>query len=377
MEKKTKRTLFFIASGVLLFAILMNFGHILRFFDALLGIVFPVVLGFIIAFILNVPMRGFEKLITKLTAKFKRKPKDGLVRAISLLLTILVVLLVVFVISALLIPKLADSIIGLFELIRERLPIWAEKLSEYNINTEKLMESFSDIEAQDIINNLTSGAGVMLSSAFSVVTSTVSGIAKFFISIIIAVYVLLSKKDLERHSKRLVCAHIKEPVCKYVLKISSMINETYTKFLSGQCVEAIILGTLIFISFRIFNIPYAELTGLLTTVFAFVPYIGAFASCATGAFLVLITAPEKVIIAIIVYIVVQFIETQLIYPHVVGHSVGLSPLWTLVAVVLGGSLMGFIGMIFFIPLTSVVFTLIKLYTKHVEKKKTLEKQAET
>ncbi len=369
MDKKTKQNLFFITFGVALFAMLMNLDHIATFLSHTLDIAFPVVLGFIIAFILNVPMRGFEKLICKLTSKSKRKIKDGAVRGISLFLTVLSLLLVIFIISALLLPKIVDSVMGLVELVVEKWPEWIEKLASYNINTERIAAWFETLDFEKITENLTNGAGTILSSAMSVVTTTVSGISRFIIAVIIAIYVLISKKDLEKHTKRLINVHVKEPIGDYVLRIASMINDTYSKFLSGQCVEAVILGVLIFITYRIFNIPYAELIGLLTTVLAFIPYIGGFSACFIGAFLVLLTSPEKVIIAIIVYVVVQFIETQFIYPHVVGGSVGLSPLWTLVAVFLGGSLMGFIGMIFFIPLTAVVFTLIKGYTQHVVKKK--------
>lgn len=372
MDKKTKQNIFLITFGVFLFAVLMNLQHILGFMSYITDIIFPVVLGFIFAFILNVPMRGFEKLISKLFGKLKINIKDSVVRVVSLLLTLLVLAVVLFVLCVLLFPKIVDSVMGLVDLIIEKWPQWMKTLASYNINTDAIVAWFEKTDIEKLTENLTSGAGAVLSSAMNVVTATVSGIVRFAIAFIIAIYALLSKKSLEKHSKRLIGVHVKEPIGDYIIKIASMVNETYSKFLSGQCVEALILGTLIFISYRIFNIPYAELIGLLTTVFAFVPYIGAFSACLIGAFLVLLTAPSKVIIAIIIYIVVQFIETQFIYPHVVGGSVGLSPLWTLIAVLIGGSLMGFIGMIFFIPLTAVVFNLIKGYTEYKAKRKDLK-----
>ena len=138
-----------------------------------------------------------------------------------------------------------------------------------------------------------------------------------------------------------------------------MIRSTYTKFLTGQCVEACILGTLIFLSFTIFQLPYAVLVGVVTAICALVPYIGSFISCCLAVLLSLMVSPQKALITLIVYLVVQFIETQIIYPRVVGSSVGLSPMWTFLAVLLGGRMFGLLGMVLFIPLMSVIYTLLK------------------
>ncbi|MBQ9833501.1 MAG: AI-2E family transporter [Clostridia bacterium] len=347
----------------------MNIGYIARIVKGLFALLFPVITGFVIAFILNVPMKGFEKLLAKLTKNFKKKPNEKLIRGISLLLTILSVLLVVVLVCVMLIPEIVSSVISLYELVKEKWPEWAETLALYNIDTEHITAWFENLNIEEVVSKITSGAGTVLSSAMDIVTTTVSGIGTFFISVIIAIYVLISKKDLGRQVKKLIYTHLKDPIGDYICRIASMINETYSKFLSGQCVEACILGSLIFIFFRIFEIPYAILTGVLTAVFAFVPYVGAFLACFVGAFLVLLTEPSKVLVCIIVYLVVQFVENQFIYPHVVGNSVGLSPLWTLIAVLLGGKLMGVMGMVFFIPLTAVVITLLKAYTEHVIKAK--------
>ena len=141
--------------------------------------------------------------------------------------------------------------------------------------------------------------------------------------------------------------------------MAGLLRDTYARFLSGQCVEAIILGLLILIAFTIFRLPYAGITAMLTSICAFIPYIGAFCACGIGALLTLLAEPSKVIVCIIVYLVVQFIENQFIYPNVVGSSVGLSPLWTLIAVFVGGKLFGLLGMILFIPLAAVLYILVR------------------
>lgn len=206
------------------------------------------------------------------------------------------------------------------------------------------------------------GAGNFLSSALGIATSTISIIVNCFFSLVIALYILLSKKTLGRQCKKLLYVHVRKPIADCIYHVATLISKTYSKFLSGQCIEAIILGVLIFISFTIFRIPYAVLIAVLTGVLSFIPYIGAFFACFIGAVLVLMVNPLQALLSIIVYQVVQFIENQFIYPHVVGGSVGLAPLWTLVAVLIGGNLFGILGMIFFIPLVAVLYQLVKEYT---------------
>ena len=174
----------------------------------------------------------------------------------------------------------------------------------------------------------------------------------------ITFYVLIGWRELSSQSKRALYAYCKESVADRICHISKLAHDTYAKFLSGQCVEVMILGTLIFLSFSVAGIPYAGLTAVLTAAFAFVPYIGGFLSCAFGILFTLLAAPNKALLCFIVYQATQFVENQFIYPHVVGNSVGLSPFWTLLAVLLGGKLFGVLGMIFFIPLMALVSQLL-------------------
>ena len=157
-------------------------------------------------------------------------------------------------------------------------------------------------------------------------------------------------------------AHLAPRHASRIRHVAALATDTYSKFLSGQCLEACILGTLIFIAFSLFRLPYAGLIGFLTAVFAFVPYVGAFASCAIGAFLTLLASPGQAIICVIVYLAVQFVENQFIYPHVVGSSVGLSALWTLLAALVGGKLFGIVGIVFFIPIVAVLYELVRQWT---------------
>lgn len=372
MDKKLKHNFLLVAFGVALYAILMNIGAVYGVLGKILQLSLPVVIGFVLAFILNVPMKGFEKLFSKLFKKSKKEPKKKAISIISLCLTLICVIFVIAIIATMLIPELISSIESLYRLVAKKAPEWIEMLKSYDIDTTKLSEWFSSLNFESLISKVTNSAGTIITSVVGFASSAVSGVTQFLISVIIAIYILLSKDKLSNQIKILIDAHLKKKTADKIYHICSLVNNTYSKFLSGQCIEACILGVLIFISFTVFRIPYASLIGVLTAVCAFVPYIGAFASCFIGAFLILLVNPSQVIICVIVYLVVQFIENQFIYPNVVGNSVGLSPLWTLIAVLIGGSLMGLFGMIFFIPLCAVLITLLKEHTNRViEKKKTL------
>lgn len=371
MDKKFRQNLLLITFGVLLFALVMNLSAVLGAVSEFFGLVSSVAIGFLLAFILDVPMRGFEKLITALALRSKKKkvPSVSVLRVFSLVLTLVCLLLVLVLVCTLVIPAVVDSVLSLYEVVIEKMPEWTATLAEYDINTDALTAWLNSLDLQSLIGKVSSGATSVISSVIAVVSSAVSSMASFAISFILAVYVLLAKSDLVRQSKRLMYSILKKSVADYLLHVFSLLSETFGKFLSGQCVEAVILGFLIFLANFVCGVPYAALIGVLTGVMAFVPYVGAMAACVIGAFLVAIASPDKVIVCVIVYLVVQFVESQFIYPHVVGTSVGLSPLWTLVAVLIGGNLMGLFGMIFFIPIMAVALELLRENVNSREERK--------
>lgn len=374
MDKKLKSNLILVSFGVILFAALTNLSKILDFFINIFNLTFPVTLGFMIAFVLNVPMCAIENFFTKLFFKNSEKTNKNGLRFVSLLLTVALLVVLISAVCTLIIPTIIDSTVSLYGMILRKWPQWQKILDDYNINTQSIATLLENFDLEKIMSHLTNGANTILSSAISIITSTVSSITTFSLSFIVSIYVLLCKDELCRQSTRILKAHTKDSISSNVIHVAKLTNDVFSKFLSGQCVEACILGILIFIAFTLASIPYASLIGVLTAVCAFIPYVGAFASCAIGVFLVAIAEPQKIIICIVVYLAVQFIENQFIYPHVVGTSVGLSPLWTLIAVMIGGSLLGLFGMIFFIPLTAVFFELLKENTISKEKKKQEERK---
>lgn len=355
MKMNVKSPLFLISFGVILFAGLMNFSFVLGFVNQVIRLIFPILLGMLFAFVLNVPMRGFESLLKRAFAGNKRKPEKRTIQAFSLLLTLVCILLVITIACTMAIPALVSSVKSIIPLIEKKWPEWLAILNSYEIDVTMLNEWVSGLD----IKQLTSNAGNIWSTAVSAASSTISGITNLIFGIVISIYTLLSKSRLAVQAKKLTYANFSKATADYLCYMGTLARDTYTKFLSGQCMEAIILGTLIAVAFSLFRLPYAGLIGFLTSLFAFVPYVGAFASCAIGVFLTLLVDPSRVLICIAVYMVVQFIENQFIYPHVVGSSVGLAPLWTLIAALIGGKLFGIVGIVFFIPLAAVLYILIR------------------
>lgn len=348
-----------IAFGVVLYVALMNLPAVFASLKKIADLITPLLMGGVMAFILSVPMNGFENMIRRFCSKRKKQPRERAVSGISLLLTILSLILVLFLVFYIVVPELVVSVKGIVDMVQEKWPEWAAWLNEYNINTDMLADWIETQDVQGIVLKLLNRSEGVLGTIAGTAASTISGIVTAALSLVVMFYVLLSKKELAGQCKKLLYANVKEEIADRVIRVAKLVKDTYSKFLSGQCIEAIILGVLMFLAFSLFRLPYAGLVAILTTVCAFVPYIGAFVSCGVGVFLTLLTNPIQAIICLVVYQVVQFVENQFIYPRVVGNSVGLSPLWTFVAVLLGGKLFGVMGILFFIPLTSVLYTLLR------------------
>lgn len=358
MDKETKRWMLLISFGIVLFAALMNLSVVISVVLKGVKIALPVFIGLILAFILNVPMKVFEKLFVKLKKRYPKIEKLP-VESASLAATLLCLVLVVFLIYKMVVPGIVSSILSIYNIFMTNVPKWLSWLRAQGIDTAWMTNQLASWDLNKVVSNITGNAGNVVNTVVEATTSAFSIAFNGLLGLIIAVYVLLSKRTLTRQCKKMMYAHLKEPFVDKVCYVCSMINDTYSKFFSGQCIEAVILGGLLFIGFCIFRLPYANLIAVLTAILSFIPYIGAFVSCFIGALLILMIDPWKALLSIVVYQVIQFIESQFIYPRVVGGSVGLSPLWTLIAALVGGNLFGVLGMIFAIPITAVLYVLIK------------------
>ena len=380
IENSMKQTVRVMVIGAILLAIALNIGKIGNMIGYALGLIMPVVIGAGIAFVMNVPMRGFEKLFRKLSSKMKKGISEKKITVISMWLTVICLFLVIVLVITKVVPEIVNSLISLYKVIEDAIPEMIDFL-EKNIDpkwvdvewiSEKMTEIFTETNISKMIIKLSNGAYDVLGMVFTVATTTLGTLMSIGISFIVALYMLLSKKKLALQIRKLLYAFLKKPIADKACHVGQLINDTYAKFLSGQCVEAFIIAILLFIVFTLCRLPYASLIGVLAGVLSFIPYIGSWAACAIGALLILIIDPWKALLSVIVYQVVQFLEGQLIYPRVVGSSVGLPPLYTLLAALLGGKLFGIVGVIFFIPLVAVVYVLVKEATNKRLKEKKME-----
>lgn len=361
MENRTKQNLIITATGVCLFVALMNFTAILGFGGKIVKLILPIIVGGILALFINVPMAGIEKRISGFAQKRKKKLSEKGCRIASFLITLVCILLVLALVLTLVVPEIARSVQSLYLLLETRIPEWMEYLDSNHIDAQWLEELIAeiDIDMEQMTQSISDGIDMLLAGTFHTLRSAASTAITAAFGLIIAVYMTLGKERLRRHSSRLVYAYLNPALAEKTISFCRAFGQSFANFLSGQCGEAVILGILMTVAFLIFRLPYASLVGVLTAVCAIIPYVGAFISCGVSVFLTLLVSPAMAVKCMIVYLVVQFIENQFIYPRVVGKSVGLPPLYTLVAAMIGGKLFGIMGILFFIPLAAVVLEFVK------------------
>lgn len=381
-KKSMKKIRELIVFTAILVVALWKFDTVLEGAKNVWGILFPFVLGGAIAFVINVPMSFLEK---KIFGKTKDENKVGkkLARPISLLLTIILAVGVIALVMFGVIPQLTRTMGSLMISIANFVPQMQNWIREFSHNNQDIMKLVNQVQFnQDQaikwgISILGSGAGNMMNTTMSAVGSIVSGFATFFIAFSFACYILFQKEKLHVQIRKVFFAFIPKQKAEAFLKICSLTYQTFANFLTGQCVEAVILGSMFVVTLSILKMPYALLIGTLIAFTALIPIFGAFIGCAVGCFLIFMISPKQAILFIIVFLILQQIEGNLIYPHVVGGSVGLPSIWVLAAVTIGGNLMGIVGMLIFIPLVSVLYTIFREFVYLRLKEKNIKQVTKT
>jgi len=328
------------------------------------GIITPFLAGAALAFVLNIPLCGIEKALFSKAGGRIAKWK----RPLSIILTIVTVILVFTFAVVTVVPQLAKTLVDLGNEIPAFFDRAMKELEVLFAENPQILESIGewDLETVDwksILNStvsfLKNGVGSMVLSTFNVASSIVSGVVNGFIALIFAIYILAQKEKLAGQFKKLFKAYLPEKMNSWVWKVLSLLYGNFSRFITGQCLEAVILGTMFFVAMSLFRFPYALLVGVLIAFTALIPIVGAFIGCFVGAFLILVDDPVKAIWFVVLFLVLQQMEGNLIYPHVVGGSVGLPSIWVLAAVSIGGSMFGVTGMLVFIPLVSTVYSLLR------------------
>ena len=369
-----KKWIVLVLVGVLAFWGLNNLELIFDVLGNIYRVFSPFILGFVLAYILNIPMMKVEKLLKKAIPDKYEDKYSGAIRLVSIILSILLLVLVIAFVGFLLIPELIENI----ESLMNNIPAFIEGGKDWVIN---LLDKYPDVQREIEVMFAESGnVSGIVSSIFTYiingivgfVSGFVGGFVYIFTGIIFAIYMLCQKEYLVDGIKRLVYAFADKRKANKIMDISKLTNKTFSKFISGQCVEAVILGTIMFVVCLLGRFPYALIIGVLTALTALIPIFGAFIACGVGAVLIAISNPLQALIFIAVFVIIQQIEGNVIYPKVVGKSVGLSPLWTLLAITVGGNLCGVVGMIIGLPLASVLYAIGKESIKKKLDRKDIE-----
>ena len=375
-RETVKRIKGLIVFAALVVACLWKYDVVVSVLAFIFHVIFPFVLGGAIAFILNVPMNFIQRHLFAPERVERHKIQKKIARPVSMLIVIFGVFGIVALVMFVLIPQLGDTFSNLGSSIQAFIPKvqeWAEKLFHDNKEIMTWVNSlkFDWNKIMDAgIDFFKNGAGSVLDSTITAAKSIVSGITTFFIAFVFAVYILLQKEKLGIQAKKVLFAFVRKGRAEAAMEVLSLTYNTFSNFLTGQCLEAIILGSMFVITMTLFKLPYALLVGIVIAFTALIPIFGAFIGCAVGAFLIFMVDPFKALIFVILFLILQQIEGNLIYPHVVGNSVGLPSIWVLAAVSIGGSLLGIVGMLIFIPIISVVYALFReiVYLKLRQKK---------
>lgn len=376
-EKLTPHSVFVLAVKLVAFAVLLyvtlnHFDVVLSAAKSFLALLSPLLIGALIALVLNTPMlaleRGFEWIAKKTHRRYNRRAGE----IIALLVTFLAAFLIIYTILYSIIPQIVESLKAVYNKAVANLPKlmeWINGLDKYGIDTTELNEWLTSLDintfvkkiadnTSNILEAVVTGSFSAVSSIFSGASSIISGTVTAVSAIVFAVYILSNKSRLGNQMKRLGYAYIKKETVDKLLAFCSLSAKTFSNFISGQCLESVILGLMFFIAMTVFRFDYALAVSTLITVTAIIPYIGAFLGCAFGMLLMVIDDPIRALLFLVMFLIIQQIENHLVYPRVVGGSVGLPAIWTFAAVIVGGGLCGVIGMVLFIPLFSVIYTIL-------------------
>lgn len=414
-KENTKQIIKIIVIAIVLLVALLNIEPVWNVCKTFLSILSPFICGLAIAFILNIFMRFYEEKLFKTKKKRKNNSKEitqseknnqsnnimtkasnnvinktnlekenkqnkdnkNGKRVVSIALSIITIVAVVTIIMLLIIPQFVEIIKNLII----NMPTYLESLKDWAIDLTQRVPEINNfiqniqIDTEALKNGLMNISKGVLDVTINQVSGLVSGIVNFFIAIVFAVYILANKEGLKVQAKEFIYARIPEERADYILKVSRLARDSFRSFLTGQAKEAVILGVLCTLGMLILGIPYAGPVGALTALTAFIPIVGAFIGGFVGAVLIVAVDPIKALIFILFIIVLQQIEGNLIYPHVVGKNIGLPSIWVLVAITIGGSLFGIMGMVIGLPILSIIYAIVTENTNKKLQEKGLKEEA--
>lgn len=368
-KKNMKNMMILIAFAALMLWVVFNYHVFINLVKFIFKLLLPLIIGIAISFVINVPMKQIENKIFKAE---KRKHKKFF-RALSLIISIVLIFGFVGLLMFLVVPEFIEAIINISKSITNSSSFINKLLMKLGNISPSIKNYINNINVNSIVSKYLKSSGNVFNFAISFVTNVVSRVVSFFVSFIISIYILLDKENLARQTKKILRAFFNENVVKSVVKMVKIANDTFSKFLTGQCLDACLIGFLFFIILSIVKVPYALILGVLFAFTALIPYVGAFITLVVGTTLIAVSSPIKAITYVITFFLIQQFDDNFTYPKIVGKSVGLPAIWALLAVIIGGSAFGIIGMLVSIPIASIIYGLFKDFiNERVERKNKLQ-----
>ena len=361
LEKNKKTIMQLILFTIIVIFAFINISYLWTFIKYIIAIFMPFIIGAMMAFVLNVLRNVVENKLLKKLNKKNTKTWKKLKRPVSLVTTFIIIIAIIALILGLIIPQLKNTV----ELFTENFDSYktqsVELLEKVGIEKKTINKLNNNIEniQEEATKYISKNSDKIMQTTVGVATTVAGTVTTIVLGIVFAIYILLKKEDLTRQFKKLARAYLPEKRQTTLKEISTLSNKTFGNFVSGQCIEALIIGLLCFIGMLILQIPYAPTIAVLVGFTALIPVFGAFIGTAIGAFLILMVDPTKALVFVIFIIILQQLEGNLIYPKVVGNSVGLPGIWVMVAVTVGASIGGILGMLLSVPVCSILYSILR------------------
>ncbi len=377
-SKNIKKILLIIFLSAIIFAAVFNFAGVLGVISKLVGFVTPIIIALCIAFVLNVFLTGFETKIFIFMDKSKRKFIRNLKRPICLVLTYLLALGLISLIVLVIIPDISDTI----SYIIDKLPVFVvdsrdwlvTTLQKFNVPTDEIPKIDVSTLMETLKTVFSKYSNSIVGDAINITGSVLGVVSNILFGVIVSIYVLSQKEKIGAFVKRMIDSFLPENAANVIHHISNQAFKSFTKFIGGQFTEAIILGVLCYLGMLIFRFPNAAIISIIICITALVPIVGAWVGAFTGAFLILITDPIKSLFFVLFIVILQQLEGNLIYPKVVGKAVGLPGIIVISAVLVGSNVGGVLGALIGVPLSAVIYTLLKELMDYIEQNRANEKE---
>ena len=361
LEKNKKTIMQLILFTIIVIFAFINISYLWTFIKYIIAIFMPFIIGAMMAFVLNVLLNVVENKLFKKLNKKNTKTWKKLKRPVSLVTTFIIIIAIIALILGLIIPQLKNTV----ELFTENFDSYktqsVELLEKVGIEKKTINKLNNNIEniQEEATKYISKNSDKIMQTTVGVATTVAGTVTTIVLGMVFAIYILLKKEDLTRQFKKLARAYLPEKRQTTLKEISTLSNKTFGNFVSGQCIEALIIGLLCFIGMLILQIPYAPTIAVLVGFTALIPVFGAFIGTAIGAFLILMVDPTKALVFVIFIIILQQLEGNLIYPKVVGNSVGLPGIWVMVAVTVGASIGGILRMLLSVPVCSILYSILR------------------